>query len=311
MKPFDALRLYRDYGVKIAPAEHKHFQQGWINTICPFCKGNPGYHLGYNLSNGYFRCWRCGWKPPTLALSGLLGKPETQIRSLVLQYPALKTNFLRSNLNDLNLTYGLPNPLKFPPGSTTFLPAHLQYIESREFDPDYLTKVWDVSGIGPVSWPGWNWRILIPIYFNGHLVSYQTRSLSDNREDKYRACPKELEIIQHKHVLYGLDKCVDFSTAVVTEGVTKVWRLGIGSLATFGTQVKPLQRILLRRFKRLFIIFDSDKHGAGQLAGEKLAWQLSGFGIEVKQIILDVEDPTDLSQDEANYLMTSLGIMGR
>jgi len=306
-RPFDALRLFRDHGIQLAPAGHKHTQQGWVNTVCPFCSGNPGYHLGYNVRGGFFRCWRCGWKPTFLTLATLLHVPEYKVRSLVTLYPLRVVAGQGVLGSDNGLNHTSTTPLKKPPGSCALKPAHVTYLHTRKFDHEKLVREWDLSGIGPVSWPGWKWRIFIPINFEHHMVSYQTRSIHGSREDKYRACPKEFEILEHKHVLYGLDKCA-WRTCVVVEGVTGVWRLGPGACATFGTQVKASQRVLLRRFKRLFIIFDTDEHGAGQEAGEKLAWQMSGYGLEVHQITLDHGDTGEMKQDDADHLMYELGV---
>ena len=49
----DVLRLYQDYGVDHLTEGHKHCRDGWVNTPCPFCSGNDGYHLGWNLYDNY------------------------------------------------------------------------------------------------------------------------------------------------------------------------------------------------------------------------------------------------------------------
>ena len=68
----DIIRLYRDYGIDHKAEGHKHTRPGWVNTECPFCTGNPGMHLGWNLKEEYFFCWRCGWHAPITTLSELL-----------------------------------------------------------------------------------------------------------------------------------------------------------------------------------------------------------------------------------------------
>jgi len=39
-------KLYQDYGIKTESQGGKHSHEGWIQTECPWCTGNPGYHLG-------------------------------------------------------------------------------------------------------------------------------------------------------------------------------------------------------------------------------------------------------------------------
>lgn len=45
----DIVRLYHDYGVDHRTEGHKHCRPGWVNTECPFCEGNKGFHLGWNI----------------------------------------------------------------------------------------------------------------------------------------------------------------------------------------------------------------------------------------------------------------------
>ena len=289
--------LYADHGIPTAPATNKHFSQEWVNTHCPFCEGSKNFHLGYHRAGGYFHCYRCGWKPTRLALAGILGTSERVAWDVARQY------FARRNAGFAN------TPEITPPVIHTYLPRgtieissnHAAYLRNRGFDPKALVRTWKLKGTGPTAKPQWRWRIVIPIYHDRHLVSYTTRAMSD-RGDKYRACPKEQELLHHRHTLYGLDLAPG-PVAIVVEGPVDVWRIGPGAVATFGTEVKPAQRVLLSRFKKLIIAFDSDSHGAGQKAGEKLAWQMSGMGVETEQVLLPMGvDPGSLSENQVNVL---------
>jgi len=300
----DMAALYRDHGVPVAPMGHKHAHKGWVHTVCPFCDGDPGFHLGFNLDKGYYNCWRCGWKPVKLALALLLRLPERETGSLVRLYPLARQKDWPPEAIETPSPILTPYPLNFGPLQT----PHKRYLESRKFDPEALEREWGLLATGPISWPGWKWRIIVPIQLGSKLISYQTRSISTDAFDKqkYKACPEKLEVMKHKHSLFGIDKARGDSIIVV-EGVMDVFRLGPGAVATFGTQTMPSQRMLLRRFKRVFILFDIDPHGAGQEAGEKLAWQMSGFGVETKQVFLDHGDPAELGGFEAKKLMSDLG----
>ena len=55
------IQLYQDYNVPFQTEGHKHCRDGWVNTECPFCTGNPGLHLGATLDGKIFTCWRDGW----------------------------------------------------------------------------------------------------------------------------------------------------------------------------------------------------------------------------------------------------------
>jgi len=297
----DLVALYRDFNIPTAPPGNKHFRYGWVNTHCPFCSGSKNYHLGYNLSNGYFFCWRCGWKPTKLALSGVLGRDERVAAKLAKDYASSFVQIQKQN--DIGPR---PDKCPLPRGSKQLLPIMGRYLRDRGFDPDCLVRVWGLLGTDQSADLRWRWRIIIPIYHDRQLVSYTSRALSNKILDKYRACPQKDEVLHHRDTLYGLDKALT-DTGVVVEGPADVWRIGPGAVGLFGDQVTPAQRILLRRFRRLFILLDGDD--AGRSAGEKIAWQMGGFGLEVRQIILpDGRDPGSLSEQEARDLRQDFGL---
>jgi len=64
-------------------------------------------------------------------------------------------------------------------------------------------------------------------------------------------------------------------------------------VATLGTKVTNQQINLLRKFKKLFIVFD---RGAKKEL-DYLSYKLAGFS-EVEQIELDADDPADMDEKE-------------
>lgn len=301
----DIAGLYRDKHVPTAPRGSKHFRPGWINTHCPFCSGSMDYHLGYNLERHYFYCWRCGWKSQENALSGVLDVPLGKARALLGSYKALQTapNRAGATISDRPISTHLPK------GTKPLTPSHEVYLQSRGFDPQELVQMWGLQATDHTAEKNWKWRVVIPIYFEGQLVSYTTRTIGE-RPDKYRACPKSLEAMEHKKILYGWDGPIGGThvvgpAAIVVEGPADVWRIGPGALAIFGDQPSLEQVSLLKRFRRLFIMLDGD--AAGKAAGEKLAWRMSGLGVDAVQIILpDGRDPGELKKNEVLEIRESL-----
>ena len=293
----DIVGLYQDKHVPTAPRGTKHFRPGWINTHCPFCSGSQDYHLGYSLEGHYFYCWRCGWKSQEYALSGVLGISFGKAKALIGSYKVRQTSPDRaeSTISDRPISTYLPK------GTKPLTASHKVYLKSRGFDPQELVEMWGLKATDHTAENSWKWRIVIPIYFEQEMVSYITRTIG-NRPDKYRACPKSLEKIQHKKILYGWDGPIGGThvvgpTVIVVEGPADVWRIGPGALAVFGDQPSSEQISLLKRFNRLFIMFDGDD--AGRNAGEKLAWRMSGMGVDTTQIILpDKKDPGELDKNE-------------
>lgn len=146
-------------------------------------------------------------------------------------------------------------------------------------------------------------RILAPIYFNGKVVSYQCRATRTHQKLPYLACAKREEVIEHKSMLYGFDVAVRLNKCVVVEGVTDVWRLGPGAVATFGKGFTPAQVLLIsNHFDQIFVLPDSDVPES-----ETITPALEALGKEVEELNLSWGDPDDLSQKQADELMKELG----
>jgi DNA primase len=173
---------------------------------------------------------------------------------------------------------------------------HYDYLESRGFEPERLEREWGLLGTGAIG--SYKWRIIIPIYFQGALVSYTSRDVTGRAELKYKACPQAEEVVKHKKTIYGLDRA-SAGTVIVVEGPPDVWRLGPGAVALYGTAFTPTQVGLLKEFERRFIFFDSGEVEAANQA-QKLADLLSVFPGVTEVLDLGEEmDPADLTYKEA------------
>lgn len=302
----DIIRLYNDFGISHQTEGHKHVSAGWVGIACTECSGNPGYHLGYCLDTnskyaGKFICWRCGGKNTVKILCSILGMKPREV------YPLLKKYQIGDGsiyIPEKKEKRGPGTVCKLPSGTEAMNKSHKRYLEKRSFDPDFLEREWDLKGTGPVG--SYNNRIIIPIYHEGILASYQGRDITGKSGMKYKACPQEKESRDHKNCLYGLDK-VRGKSVVVVEGVTDVWRLGAGAVATFGVKFKQAQVRLLLTFERVFILYDSEFQDpqAGEQA-KKLANSLTDGNRIVEIIELAEGDPGEMDQDDADNLMKEL-----
>lgn len=298
MTPFDFSKLCEAYRIATAPRGHKHQRKGWVNVECPFCQGDPGYHFGYNIAKGYFVCYRCGWHPIEKALLGIIPSLEkSKIKGLILDSRG-------DLLESLSLPYSeivRPDEVKFPSGTGPMTDRHKKYISSRNFDPDKLERIWGLLGTGHTG--DYKFRVIAPIYFNGQLVSYQGRDITEKQQAKYKGCREEKEVISHKHIFYGWDQVPSNTrTCIVVEGITGVWRLGPGALASFGVEYTLSQiRLLAQRFDRIWTLFDPDE--AGDRA-ERFCNDLIVRGGEAEQLeISDKFDSGNMPQEMANRLM--------
>jgi hypothetical protein len=102
--------------------------------------------------------------------------------------------------------------------------------------------------------------------------------------------------------LYNLDSVR--KTVVIVEGVTDVWRIGDGAVATFGTQYTKAQLALLIGIKRAFVMFDAE----AEEEGSRLAYDLSAIVPFVDIINLREGDPASLSEEGVKYLRKDIGL---
>jgi hypothetical protein len=264
-----------------------------VQTPCPFCIGNEGFHLGYNTSKGYFHCWRCGAHSIEEAIPKILHISYYQLKGLLRPY---KTHFIA--VEDVPVTKQA-KVCKLPAGCLPLEKPHKNYLKKRKFDPDVVASTWDLYGTG---WLGeYKFRIIAPIYFQHELVSYQGRDYTGHSKDRYKTCAKYNEVIFHKHVLYGIDK-VPGERIVICEGITDVWRLGAGAVCTFGIQFKMRQVKLMKIFKERFILFDTADAQAREQA-DKLARLLAVYPGETTVLELPYKDPGEMPQKKADRLM--------
>lgn len=297
----DIIRLYQDFGLQYQSAGGRGVGRGWVGIPCPFCTGNPGYHLGfcidpYSKYYGKFSCWRCGGKSAKKVISRITNISENEVYSVIKKYSTDSKILLPEEKKIVRA-----KQCKLPSGTTKMKNRHKNYLRKRGFDPEYLEKFWKIQGTGPVG--SYKHRIIIPIYFQETLVSYQGRDITDKSNTKYKACPQELEIREHKHCLYGID-LVKSDSIIVCEGVTDVWRLGAGAVATFGIKFTPAQARLLINYKNVFILYDTDSEAVEQ--ADNLSNYLSAYNINCEIIELKTGDPADLSDKEAKELMSDL-----
>jgi hypothetical protein len=295
----DVLRIFQDYSVQHATEGHKHTRPGWVNTECPFCTGNAGLHLGWNIREEYFFCWRCGWHPPVKTLSKLMNVNTFTVQQIVTNYGV--------NRSQVFVKDKVKKPFKLPSEISSILPHHRKYLEGRGFNVDELIKTWDIKSAGPMSMlDGVNYshRIIIPYKWNGEVVSFDGRDVTGKQVDKYKACPKDREAIERKRILYGNQEAWE-STGICVEGPTDVWRLGEKAFAVSGISYKFVQASLIGNiFKRVAIVFDSEYQA--QVRAEELKATLEET-MDIEAWIVNVkDDPGSLTDREAKDLVKTI-----
>lgn len=279
----------------------------YLGINCPFC-GDTGFHGGWRYADAGFTCWRCGYHSTKDLLQMLIpGHPHPY--TVLNQYggvdnQAAVTKLMEHSVKpELKINYDLV-ALDLP--GTTMDWYHRQYLAERGYDADKLEVDYHLLGTTPAYKYGS--RIVIPIYYQNSVVSWQTRAIDKRSSLRYITAKPEEERIFHKHLLYNIDKCVGDSVIVV-EGVFDVFRLGPNNVcASFGTSFLPEQLLHLKNKRRVFMLFDTDDLRAQQKA-RTAASMLQSLGVqEVYNVDLGAGqgDPGDLDDDQASYLVKQL-----
>lgn len=293
--------LLNQYGVPyVADGHHSHNTAGWVNVHCPFCRGTPNFHLGF-LENGTgANCWRCGSHPTVTALSAVLGISEAQVRRALKSQPR---HGVRKKRTEPKIEV---RAFKYPKPTFDLLETGKRYLEKRKFDPDKLVAEWGLLQTGPISLLDkiqYGNRIVIPIEWDGLVVSFQARDITGRHSAKYLACSKGRERIHHKHVVYGKQSYGE--AKIIAEGPADVWRLGKDALGTMGIKFTMEQVLQLSNLAdRFFVLFDSERQAQEQ--AKRLAAKLRGLGKRAKVFQLPRGDPGEMSQDDANHLVREL-----
>lgn len=302
----DIVRLFEDYNVDFVTEGHKHCRSGWANTKCPFCTGNEGYHLGWNLQEEYFFCWRCAWHPPVQTVAQIINVTQAESATILQRYGI--------NMTKLQKTVKqAEKPLILPTAVTPLTPQHKQYLRGRGFDPDMLEQKWGLQSTGPLSYVDhspYKFRILIPFYWNGQLVTFDTRDTTGRAEEKYKACPLDRAVIDRKKIIYGNQEAWT-DTGICVEGELDVWRFGDPAFATCGINFKPEQvRVISRIFKRVYIAYDTrsktSKELQAQQQARKLRSELRMRGVKAEIVDIGGGDPAEMTQKDADKFVKSL-----
>lgn len=276
--------ILREHNVQFLTEGHHHCRPGWVQVDCPFCgEGSKKYHLGISTALTGANCWRCGPHGLRRVLVKLLSISFTECGKLIANTAAVFTEEKVSG--KLVLPYGV-GPLQ---------EAHVRYLVKRGFDPDELRVRWGLKGIGVAT--RLSWRIFIPIYSGVNIVSWTTRSISDDGL-RYIAAGRNEEAVSRKRLLYGEQYARH--SILVCEGPSDVWKIGPGAVATMGTGYSTAQIKKISKRPVRGIVFDNEE--AAQQRASDLCDLLSLLPGRTYNVVLDAKDPGSASCAEIKKL---------
>jgi len=286
---FNALQFYKDHGIEYR-TEGKNVTAGWVNINCPF-HSDKTFHLGFDPRTGVYHCWHCkSFSPKKIVRYFIRGNWEEVFNKYQIK------NQIRNNLKSQSREKEIPSNIKYPINRWT--DRHQSYLMKRGFNPDTIKQKYKITGTDYLD-PEFPMRIIIPIFLNNRMVSFQTRDITNKADLRYKGLNKEKEIISLKETLYNIDNCRK-DWIVLTEGVFDVWKFGDNCCCTFGVSYTKKQLFLLNKYKKIFICFDSDEAGAE--AAERIGEELSLLGKECYIFSLEKKDIDSLTETELQEL---------
>lgn len=290
---FDFINFLEDFDIHYETVG-KNITKGWIGTNCPFCD-DPSSHLGLELKGKQrLNCLRCGGKALRDIITELV--PDHHWFKILRQYST-------GTIDIKEAVVGKEEgkdffECKLPEECSSLTIRHKRYLMQRGFSPRQLEHDWKIQGTETVG--NYKFRIIIPIYYENKLVSFQGRDITGRQRDKYKTCYDTAV----KDYLYGIDY-VNRNKIIVVEGVTDVWRLGKGNaIATFGIEFtrRQLNILVKRKFKKIGILFDNEPQA--QEKATELRECLNCFDIEAVKLKLPKnKDPAKLNKKEVQKII--------
>jgi len=230
----------------------KNVSEDSINIQCPFCDDHSN-HCGIFKDTLGYHCWRCN-KTGTFdfLVAYLTHRPveecTEEIASFGISFGQDAVDQILDLLNPLPDVFQEKDPevITLPPyfepiTASTDFPLLDYYMAQRKVAREVLIE--HRCGICTVG-ECMN-RLVIPVYYQDELVSYQAADMTGRSDVKYRTAKNEIN-----QFLYRWDM-VDLSLGylVLVEGVLDAWRLGGNTVATFGTSLTTRQRTLIVQSK--------------------------------------------------------------
>ena len=181
-------RFLEDYRV---PYTTDREQAGWLHIKCPVC-GDRGTHLGVNIDNWGLNCFRCDIDDRVVLLIRLLRITKSEAIQILKKYGGETRKPSKSRKEVVEPV----SRVELPVGTLSGLNRiQSDYVESRGFHAGYLERTWELMSTGPVSYLDdidYRFRILVPIFWEGRMVSFQCRDVTGRSKIRYLTCPEKI-----------------------------------------------------------------------------------------------------------------------
>jgi hypothetical protein len=235
-RPFDWLDLFRRHNIEFVE-RGANVKRGEINIRCPWCgSADPSHHLGLNLENGWYACWRNRThrgKSPIRLLMQLLGVPYGKARTMAGLdesyvdpdgFDAVAARIMGRDKTIERVEQVRREALRF---DRDFVPITERigtrkawnYLYGRRFgtadDVDALCEDYQLMTARSGRQAD---RVIFPYYLDGKLVTWSGRAIGHS-EIRYKDLPIDEALVPAKETLFNHD-CIlkGGHTLVLVEG---------------------------------------------------------------------------------------------
>jgi hypothetical protein len=278
------IEILKQLDIPCTPGPAKNVAPDAIGIKCPYCDDHSN-HLGIFEGDGNFSCWRCRTKGPLIYLiRKLTGWSEDKCKELIGYDSSFKDDESSDVTNrQSNQFLGLPKLFEKVTTDTDFQLFH-EYMERRHIQISTIIK----NGCGICRAGRYMNRLIIPVIFNGKIVSFQAADLTGSARLKYDTAPGDIN-----QYLYNYDSIKTNGKMILTEGILDTWRAGNDAVCSFGTHLTDRQRqlILDKKPSELVFLWDEDAYFKISPYNSDAGWFLP-FIDRIKIVrLLEGEDP--------------------
>lgn len=304
----------------------RNVASGHVAVKCPWCgAADPSEHMGISLRGEGWGCLRDkahrGKRPARLIRALLNCSWDEALRQAGDETSSLLAGTFAAEFEKI---FGpavpiVREPLKLPP---EFKPFSRHLVSARPYrdhlmfnrritpyDVDHrVTQDYDLHYSTHGQYGG---RIIFPIYFEGQLVAWTGRAISELARVRYKAIEKEIAVVSHYLLWY--DDLMDCGahTLIACEGPFDSLKInllgrrhGIRSTCFFtSAPTKPqidLLHDLVPRFKHCFLLLDRDT----ELMAMHVKGELAGLGFKALSIPAHRKDPDQMNERELLALVS-------
>jgi len=242
--------------------EGKNVGRKCVGICCPFCQDET-YHLGVFRDHKNWKCFRCHKNGSFSDLLRVLFPDDWYSRLNELGTPTFHEGTAKDQIQAL--IRGAGRDIEEEEHSVV-LPVAISvneivrrrhslldaFLTKRQISVDTCR-----SYAASVALLGrYMNRLVIPVWKGNKLVGFQARDMTGKAEIKYDSPPES----QHKQVLYPEPSLSYSSRIILVEGPLDAWRMGPGSVCSFGTSLTEAQKRMLYASCPSEVIFAWDEH---------------------------------------------------